>query len=92
MKILMLTPYLPYPLLSGGQIRSYNLLKNLADRHQITLVALIKHDVEKQYIPHIKKYCSRVIVAKRADKPWTISNIRFWLVSVSGSTEFLRSS
>ncbi len=33
----MLTPYLPYPLLSGGQIRSYNLLKNLAKKHEIAL-------------------------------------------------------
>src|SRR3990167_1058896 len=29
MKVLMITPYLPYPLYSGGQIRSYNLLKAL---------------------------------------------------------------
>ena len=56
MKILMLTPYLPYPLLSGGQIRSYNLLKNLAKKHQITLVALIKHDDEKKYIANIAQY------------------------------------
>ena len=28
MKVLMLTPYPPYPLLSGGQIRTYNLLKS----------------------------------------------------------------
>lgn len=75
MKILMLTPYLPYPLLSGGQIRSYNLLKNLAKKHQITLVALIKNDSEKKYIANIKKYCHKVIVAKRPEKPWTARNI-----------------
>ena len=75
MKILMLTPYLPYPLLSGGQIRSYNLLKNLAQKHEITLIALIKHDNEKRYIKNISTYCSRVIVCKRPEKPWTIKNI-----------------
>ena len=75
MKILMLTPYLPYPLLSGGQIRSYNLLKNLAKKHQITLVALIKHDDEKKYIANIAQYCHQVIVAKRPEKPWTLTNI-----------------
>ena len=67
MKILMLTPYLPYPLLSGGQIRSFNLLKNLASKHQITLVALIKHDNEKQFIPYIQQYCHKVIVATKGD-------------------------
>jgi len=71
----MLTPYLPYPLLSGGQIRSYNLLKNLAQKHEITLIALIKHDNEKQYIKNISAFCSRVIVCKRPEKPWTMQNI-----------------
>lgn len=75
MKILMLTPYLPYPLLSGGQIRSYNLLKNLAMKHQITLVSLIKHDFEKQYISHIASFCHKVIVARRPESPWTLSTI-----------------
>lgn len=71
----MLTPYLPYPLLSGGQIRSYNLLKNLSKKHQITLVALIKNDTEKKYIANIQRYCHKVIVAKRPEKPWTFKNI-----------------
>ncbi len=71
----MLTPYLPYPLISGGQIRSYNLLKNLAFKHNITLVALIKNEVEKQYISHIQEFCEKVIVAKRPEKPWTFLNI-----------------
>ncbi|MCC6711643.1 MAG: glycosyl transferase family 1, partial [Candidatus Pacebacteria bacterium] len=53
MKILMLTPYLPYPLLSGGQIRTYNLLKKLATKHEITLFALIKNEEEKKYIPEL---------------------------------------
>lgn len=71
----MLTPYLPYPLSSGGQIRSYNLLKNLGKKHQITLVALIKHDSEKQYISNISDFCQKVIVAHRPERPWTLGNI-----------------
>ena len=71
----MLTPYLPYPLLSGGQIRTYNLLKKLANKHDITLFALIKDNKEKQYIPEIAKYCKKVKVFKRSSKPFTIANI-----------------
>lgn len=82
----MLTPYLPYPLISGGQIRSFNLLKNLAKKHQITLVALIKNESEKQYIKNIEPFCHKVIVAKRPEKPWTISNI---LKTGFGSYPFL---
>lgn len=75
MRILMLTPYLPYPLLSGGQIRTYNLLKKLAHKHQITLFALIKEESERQYIPELRKYCTKVQVFKRSKVPFTIKNI-----------------
>ncbi len=75
MKILMLTPYLPYPLLSGGQIRTYNLLKKLADKHEITLFALIKNDQKLKHIPHLKKFCKKVKVFKRSELPFTLSNI-----------------
>lgn len=75
MKILMLTPYLPYPLLSGGQIRTYNLLKKLATKHEITLFALIKNEAEKEYIPELEKYCHKVQVFQRSEKPFTLKNI-----------------
>ncbi len=75
MKILMLTPYLPYPLLSGGQIRTFNLLKKLSLNHEITLFALIKEDTERQYIPELEKYCQKVKVFKRSKHPFTLKNV-----------------
>lgn len=75
MKILMLTPYLPFPLLSGGQIRTYNLLKKLATQHEVTLFALIKEESERQYIPELEKYCRKVVVFKRSQQPFTLRNI-----------------
>lgn len=75
MNILMLTPYLPFPLLSGGQIRTYNLLKNLSKHHQITLFALIKEDAEKDYIKELTPYCHQVKVFNRTKNPWSLRNI-----------------
>lgn len=75
MKILMLTPYLPFPDSSGGQIRSYNLIKSLSKKHEITLFSLIKDDSEKRFIPELEKYCSKVRVFKRSKSPWTLRNI-----------------
>src|ERR1035437_305460 len=75
MKILMLTPYLPFPDSSGGQIRSYNLIKDLSKKHEITLFSLIKDDSEKRFIPELTKYCSDVRVFKRSRSPWTLRNI-----------------
>ncbi len=75
MKILMLTPYLPYPLLSGGQIRSYNLLKNLKDNHEITLFSLIKDESERKYKSELEKFCKKVVLLNRTKNPWDIRNI-----------------
>lgn len=75
MKILMLTPYLPYPPTSGGQIRSYNLIKQLSHSHEITLCSLIKFDSEEKYVDKLKPFCKNIHVFKRAKKPWTFSNI-----------------
>ena len=74
MKILMLTPYLPYPLHSGGQIRSYNLLKDLSNKHQITLFSFIRSSNEKRHIKELKKFCHDVKVFKRR-KAWDPRNI-----------------
>lgn len=75
MKILMLTPYLPYPLHSGGQIRTYNLLKFLSSKHQVTLFALIKDESEKRHVPELEKYCHKVKVFRRSKHPFTFNNI-----------------
>ena len=75
MKILMLTPYLPFPLMSGGQTRSYNLIKNLSKKHEITLFSLIKDNAERKNIPKLLKFCKDVRVFNRPPKPWTLKNI-----------------
>ncbi len=71
----MLTPYLPYPLMSGGQTRSFNLIKNLSKKHEITLFSLIKDEKEKENISELLKYCKKVSVFNRSRSPWTIRNL-----------------
>jgi len=75
MRILMLTPYLPWPLNSGGQIRTYNLLKNLAHKHEISLFSFIRDDDERKYIGKLKPYCRKILLFKRTQSPWAIRNI-----------------
>ena len=72
----MLTPYLPYPLLTGGQTRSYNLIKRLASlNHEITLFCLVKNSDERKHVPQLEKFCKEIKVFPRSEKPWTIANI-----------------
>lgn len=75
MNILMLTPYVPHPPSSGGQIRTFNLLKYLSKRHKITLVVLYKNNEEKRHYEPLKQYCKNIYLCKRAGKPWQLSNI-----------------
>lgn len=72
----MLTPYLPYPLLTGGQTRSYNLIKRLSGLgHEITLFCLVKNSSERKFVPQLQKFCKEVQVFNRPQKPWTLRNI-----------------
>ena len=72
----MLTPYLPFPLLTGGQTRSYNLINRLASLgHEITLFCLVKNSDERRYVPELEKFCKEVKVFPRSEKPWTYGNI-----------------
>ncbi|MDO8741756.1 MAG: glycosyltransferase, partial [Candidatus Roizmanbacteria bacterium] len=75
MKILMVTPYVPYPPSSGGQIRTFNLLKYLSLNNEITLVALYKNDGEKKYESYLKKYCKKIYLCQRPASPWQFKNI-----------------
>lgn len=74
MKILMITPYLPFPLVSGGQIRTYNLLKNLSTKHKITLVSFVRDPQEKQHLKDLKPFCDEILIYQRR-KAWSPLNI-----------------
>ncbi|NMB84442.1 glycosyltransferase family 4 protein [Candidatus Roizmanbacteria bacterium] len=75
MKILMITPYVPYPTSSGGQIRTFNLLKYLSRKNEIVLVCLYKFDKEKQYESFLRPYCKKIYFCRRPEKPWQIKTI-----------------
>ena len=51
---------LPYPPHSGPQIRIYNVLKHLAQKHQVTLVSFIRSEREREQLPHLYAYCQDV--------------------------------
>ena len=74
MKILMLTPYLPYPPSAGGQVRSYNLIKQLSKHHKITLVCFTRDTNTDDQIKHMQQFCAKVLTFKRG-KAWTLPNI-----------------
>jgi len=74
MKILFLTYDLPYPLISGGKVRAYHLIKNLARNNQITLFSYYRDEEQKKYLQELKKYCPKIYLFKRR-KPWSWQNL-----------------
>lgn len=70
----MITPYIPYPPLSGGQTRSYYLLKHLSENCDITLINFQLPDQEEKGVDHLKKFCSKVITVSRG-KTWQIKKV-----------------
>lgn len=75
MKILFVSPMLPFPLHSGGQTRSFSLIKGLAKRgHRITLFSFVRSLDEKKFVPQMEKYCQEVRVFKRRPV-WSLVNL-----------------
>ena len=74
MKILVISSYLPFPLHSGGHIRLYNLIKNLSNDNEITLICEKRDLQTDEDVEKVKKICKKVITVKRK-KQWSFSNI-----------------
>ena len=74
MRILIVSSYLPYPLVNGGHIRLYNLIKQLSKKHKITLVCEIRGFQSDQDVKEVKKFCEDVIAIPRKNQ-WTWQNI-----------------
>lgn len=53
MNILFVSALLPWPLVSGGQVRMYNLLKRLSAHHSISLFTYLRKPEEAEYIQNL---------------------------------------
>ena len=65
MRILMFTPYVPYPPNSGGRTRTFNLIKNLSQKHEITSFSFLRADHDEPYLSELKKYCHKIEIFRR---------------------------
>ncbi len=60
MKILYLTPQLPYPPHQGGTLRVYNLLKHIAARHEVHLLSFTASSQEQKAAAPLRDICARI--------------------------------
>jgi hypothetical protein len=63
MNILFLSSWFPYPPINGAKIRIYNLVRELAKNHDITLIAFartIPIEEARKHIPFLEQFCKSV--------------------------------
>ncbi len=66
MRILFLSPTLPFPLTDGGRIRVFNLLKQIALKNDVTLLALETQSTDKNSIAHVEQLGVKVHLVEYA--------------------------
>lgn len=76
MKVLLITPYVPFHSQSGGQTRSFYQIKHLSKKLDITLICYSRSKGEKKYLKELKKYCKKIIIIERGST-WTPQKILF---------------
>src|SRR3990172_2825248 len=59
MKVLLLTQVLPYPPDSGPKVKTWNVLKYLAEKNEVTLVSFVRGDQSGE-THELEKYCEKV--------------------------------
>ncbi|MGC8906043.1 MAG: glycosyltransferase [Desulfomonilaceae bacterium] len=60
MRVLWISPKLPFPPESGDKLRQFNLIKRLSQRTEISLAAFVIKREEEEYASYMRQYCRRV--------------------------------
>lgn len=66
MKILCLSPFLPFPLTQGGKILIHNFLTYFGQHHEVTLVCFVEEKGNSD-IGDLKTYCKEILLVKRKE-------------------------
>lgn len=69
MRVLLLTQVLPYPPDSGPKVKTYYVLKYLAERHDLTLVSFVRDTDKPEHIRHLESLCERVVTVPITRSP-----------------------
>ncbi len=70
-RVLMITPYLPRTSTSGGQTRSYYLIKHISKLIDISLICFTR---DEEGLKELQPYCKKIIIIKRG-KTWDLKKI-----------------
>jgi sugar transferase (PEP-CTERM/EpsH1 system associated) len=68
-RVLWITPKPPLPLVSGDRIRQYNLIRRLAEGHDVDLVTFVDGAADRDGVAALDGLCRRVIAVPLPPRP-----------------------
>jgi glycosyltransferase involved in cell wall biosynthesis len=87
MHILYLSQVLPYPVDAGPKMRSYYVLRHLAQKHQVTLLTFVRDTDRQENVAHLAEFCHAVHTVPIQRNH--LRDIRFFIESLITSKPFL---
>jgi len=72
-KILIISPYFPFPPRDGGKVRLYNLIKHLSSLNEVYLLAYIEPGARTDSVDMARQYCKQVFPVLRQEEKRIIS-------------------
>lgn len=86
-RILFLSQLIPYPPDSGPKVRSYFVLRHLAQDHAVTLIAFSRPDDSPEAVAHLKSFCESVHTVPMERSP--LRDLRHLIESLLSNRSFI---
>jgi polysaccharide biosynthesis protein PslH len=90
-RILYVCHRFPYPPKRGGKIRPFNMIRHLAQQHEVVVCSLSRSDVETSEAQGIAPYCAQFHLAQVDDRIQTLRMVATLPTPISASTSFFHS-
>ena len=92
MRILYVCHRFPYPPRRGGTIRPFNMIRHLAQSHEVVVCSLTRSDVQTQEAQGIAPYCAEFHIGQVDDRIQTLRMIATLPTPITASASFFHSS
>ena len=88
--LLLLVHRIPYPPNKGDKIRSYHLLKHLAQNYRVHLAAFVDDVDDWQHVPHVKTLCAETYFTRLDPRLARVRSLGALLANRSLSLDYYR--
>jgi polysaccharide biosynthesis protein PslH len=75
MKLLWITPYLPFPPDHGGKVRAFNLISRIASKHEVHLLAIMQSSERGKLYEPLTRCCASVTLVQWATPTGVLERI-----------------